>query len=305
MTRSAPVPGDDPLVTVVTPSLNQGRFIRETIESVLAQTYPVLEYLVMDGGSTDETVSILREYGDRLRWVSEPDGGQAAAVNAGWRRGRGSIVAYLNADDTYRPRAVECAVAAFRAHPEADVVYGEGHHVDAAGHILARYPTEPFRPRRLRETCFICQPTAFVRRGAAEAIGYLDEALHFCMDYDFWIRLSRTSRFVHIEEYLAASRLHADTKTLGQRATAHEEILGLVRGHFGYVAPAWIYAHAHAVLGPRPGPALWDQARFMARLIATGGATLVRYNRGLSLAELGRWQGWLREGWRRRRERGA
>src|SRR5262245_52563381 len=98
---------DRPLVTVVTPSFNQGRFIRETIESVLAQGYPALEYLVMDGGSTDDTVDVLKNYGDRLTWVSEPDGGQASAINKGWRRARGAILAYLNSDDTYLPGAVE------------------------------------------------------------------------------------------------------------------------------------------------------------------------------------------------------
>jgi glycosyltransferase involved in cell wall biosynthesis len=292
-----------PLVTVVTPSLNHGRFIRETIESVLAQTYPALEYFVIDGGSTDHTVEVLKEYGDRLCWVSEPDAGQAAAVNTGWRRGQGAIVAYLNSDDTYLPHAVERVVAAFRAHPEADVVYGEGHHVDAAGRVLDRYPTEPFRLPRLAETCFICQPAAFVRRRVVERVGYLDESLQFCMDYDLWIRLARVATFVHLPDYLATSRLHPDTKTLGQRARAHEEILHTVRRHFGYVPPTWIYAHAHAVLGPRRRQTPWEHVRFIVRLIAISGATLVRYNRGLSLSELVRWQGWLRQGWRRLRER--
>lgn len=292
-----------PLVTVVTPSLNHGRFIRETIESVLAQTYPALEYLVVDGGSTDETLEVLKEYGDRLHWVSEPDAGQAAAVNKGWRRGQGSIVAYLNSDDTYLPHAVERAVAAFGEHRGADVVYGEGHHVDAAGRLLGRYPTEAFRLPRLAETCFICQPAAFVRRRAVERVGYLDESLQFCMDYDLWIRLARAATFVHLPEYLATSRLHADTKTLGQRARAHEEILRTVRRHFGYVPPTWIYAHAHAVLGPRRRQTPWEQVRFIVRLIAISGATLVRHNRGLSLSELVRWQGWLRQGWRRLGER--
>jgi glycosyltransferase involved in cell wall biosynthesis len=292
-------------VTVVTPSLNHGRFIRETIESVLAQTYPALEYLVVDGGSTDETVSVLKDYGDRLRWVSEPDAGQAAAVNKGWRQGRGAILAYLNADDTYLPRAVERAVTAFGAHPAADVVYGEGHHVDAEGRVLARYPTEPFRRERLAETCFICQPAAFVRRRAVERVGYLDEALHYCMDYDLWIRLAGGAAFVHLPDYLAASRLHADTKTLGQRARAHEEIIRTVHRHFGYVAPAWVYSHARAVLGSPGEPTPWSRARFVARLLAIGAATLVRYNGGLSVGELARWRGWLREGWRRRRERRA
>ena len=224
-------------MTVVTPSLNHGRFIRETIESVLTQTYPALEYLVIDGGSTDETIAVAREYSDRLTWVSERDAGQAAAINKGWRRARGTIVAYLNSDDTYLPHAVERAVAAFREHPEADVVYGEGYHVDVTGRVLDRYPTEPFRSERLAETCFICQPAAFLRRRVAERVGYLDELLQYCMDYDLWIRLAHVARFAHIPEYLATSRLHPDTKTLAQRARAHVEILRTVHRHFRYVPP--------------------------------------------------------------------
>ena len=132
-----------PLVTVVTPSYNQARFIRETIESVLKQDYPRIEYLVIDGGSTDESVSILREYSDHLRWVSEPDRGQAHAINKGWRQARGCILAYLNADDLYMPGAVAQAVAALVAHPEAAAVYGEGYHVDKEGRILSGIRPSP------------------------------------------------------------------------------------------------------------------------------------------------------------------
>jgi glycosyltransferase involved in cell wall biosynthesis len=294
---------EHPLVTVVTPSFNHGRFIRETIDSVLAQTYPALEYLIMDGGSTDETVSILKGYGDRVSWISERDAGQASAINKGWRRAQGTIVAYLNSDDTYLPGAVERAVAGLREHPEADILYGEGYHVDERGRVLDRYPTEPFRVERLAETCFICQPTTFLRRGVVERVGYLDESLQFCMDYDLWIRLARVATFAYVPEYLATSRLHAETKTLGQRTRAHGEILRIVRRHFGCVPPTWIYAYAHAVLGPRRRQTPWEDVRFIARLIAISGVTLVRYNRGIPLSELVRWQRWLWNGWRRLRER--
>jgi glycosyltransferase involved in cell wall biosynthesis len=266
---------------------------------VLTQSYPAIEYIVMDGGSTDETVSILREYTGRLAWVSERDRGQAHAINKGWRRARGTIVAYLNSDDVYLPGAVERAVAAFQEDPEAGVVYGEGYHVDEHGAVLERYPTEPFNMSRLEETCFICQPTTFLRRELVEQVGYLDESLQYCLDYDLWIRAGRLRRFVFISHYLAHSRLHADTKTLGQRVPAHAETMKMVRRHFGYVPPKWVYAYAHAVLGPRDRANKWVDARFVASLVAISFVEFIRQNRRIPRAELARWRGWLGDGWRR------
>ena len=288
-----------PLVSIVTPSFNQGRFIRDTLESVLSQSYPRIEYLVMDGGSTDDTVAILRQYRDRLTWVSEPDRGQAHAINKGWRRARGSIVAYLNSDDTYLPGAVERAVASLEEHPEAGLVYGEGFHVDEQGEIIERYPTEPFSLTRLEETCFICQPTVFLRREFVERVGYLDESLQYCLDYDLWIRVARVAGFAFTPQYLATTRLHPDTKTLGQRVPAHAEILKMVRRHFGYVPPSWVYAYAHAVLGPRNRDRRSADAGFVARLIAISFVQFLRHNRRIPRAEWHRWRGWLGHGLRR------
>jgi glycosyltransferase involved in cell wall biosynthesis len=293
-----------PLVSIVTPSYNQGRFIRDTIESVLTQSYPAIEYLVMDGGSTDETLSVLASYGDRLAWVSERDRGQTEAINKGWRRTRGEIVAYLNSDDTYLPGAVERAVACLTEQPDAGVVYGEGYHVDAAGAVLERYPTEPFDLARLEETCFICQPTVFLRRSVVERVGYCDESLRYCMDYDLWIRAAKVTRFAFIPHYLANSRLHRDTKTVGQRVPAHEEILRVVHRHFGHVPPSWVYAYAHAVLGPRPRAGGWDEARFVLRLVGVSLGEFLRYNHGIPRAEWSRLGGWLRLAWMRLREAG-
>jgi len=292
-----------PLVSIVTPSLNQGRFIRATIESVLAQSYPHVEYLVMDAGSTDETLEILREYSDRIAWVSAPDQGQADAINRGWQRLRGDIVAYLNSDDLYLPGAVEKAVAALVARPEAGAVYGEGYHVDERGRVLERYPTEPFSLERLEETCFVCQPTVFMRRAVVERVGWLDASLRYCMDYDLWIRMARVAPIVHVPEFLAHSRLHADTKTLGQRRPAHAEILRMVHRHFGRVPPSWVYAYAHAVLGPRQRERAWADAGFIAGLIGISLVEFLRWNRGVPRAEWRRWGAWAHAGWRRIQER--
>jgi glycosyltransferase involved in cell wall biosynthesis len=288
-----------PLVTIVTPSYNQGRFIRATIESVRKQDYPRIEYLVMDGGSTDETVSILREYSDRLRWVSESDHGQAHAINKGWRQARGSILAYLNSDDVYLPGAIAQAVAALEAHPEAAAVYGEGYHVDEEGRVLERYPTESFNPDRLQETCFICQPTVFLRREAVERAGYLDESLRYCMDYDLWIRLTRAGKILsHTPHYLASTRLHADAKTLDQRGQAHAEILRVTYRHFGRVAPSLVFGYAHAVLGLQNREA---SIRDRLSLIGISLATFLRYNRRVPRSAWPVWWIWLRDSWREAR----
>lgn len=296
---------DCPTVTIVTPSLNQGRFIRDTIESVLGQDYPALEYLVRDGGSGDETLDVLESYGSRLTWVSEHDRGQAAAINAGWRRGTGTILAYLNSDDVYLPGAVTTAVALLQEHPEAMAAYGEGHLIDEAGTVVGRYPTEAFSMARLAETCLICQPTVFLRREIVERVGYLDQSLRYGLDYDLWIRVGRMARFVRTPRYLAATRMHPGTKTVGERVAAHEEILDIVGRSFGHVPPSWLYAHARAVLGAWAWGRPVQDAGFVARLAEMAVRTSLRHNRDSLLAEPWRWAAWLYRECRRRRERAA
>lgn len=286
-----------PLVTVVTPSYNQGRFIRHTIESVLSQDYPSIEYIVMDGGSTDETRSVLEDYTGRIDWVSKRDAGQASAVNEGWQRGRGEILGWVNSDDTYLSGAVSAAVAYLGRHPEVSAVYGEAYHTDEAGEILARYPTVAFDFDRLKETCFICQPSVFLRRTVVEQAGYLDDALQFCMDYDLWIRIGRIARFGRVEDYLATSRLYPASKTLGRRQEVYAEVLEMMYRHFGSVAPTWIYAYAKAAAGgDNPGTEWLERVRFwgrLGRLFLSRGAY---YNRRASLRDVLRWRHLLRPG---------
>ena len=138
-TRTVAVQGA-PLVSIVTPSYNQGPYIEATIQSVVSQDYPHLEYIVIDGGSQDNTVAILKRYAERLCWISEPDHGQADAINKGFRIAHGEILAWLNSDDTYLPGAVCQVVEYFQRHPDVSMVYGEGQHVDAEGHISLPIP---------------------------------------------------------------------------------------------------------------------------------------------------------------------
>jgi glycosyltransferase involved in cell wall biosynthesis len=241
-----------PLVSIVTPCFNAARFIEETIESVLRQDYPRVEYLVMDGGSTDGTVEILERYGDRLRYRSAKDAGQADAINRGFALTQGEIFAFLNADDTYLPGAVARAVEEFERHPEAAVVYGNAWHVDEQGRQISPYPTEPYESGRLARRCFICQPAAFIRRNAFAEAGGINAGLRFAMDYDLWIRLARRHPMVNLDSYLANSRLHAAAKTVEQTGQAMRETIGILKEHYGYAPFNWLYGYAHHRLSGQP-----------------------------------------------------
>lgn len=233
-----------PLVSVITPCFNAAEFLEETIWSVLAQDYPRIEYLVMDGGSTDRTLAILDRYRGRLQFVSAPDGGAADAINRGFRQARGEILAWLGADDLYLPGAVSAAVAALAEDPAAAAVYGEGYWIGEDGQTLGRYPTvAPYSPAAFRRECPICQPACFLRREALEAVGGLDASLESAFDYDLWIRLSRGYRFRAIPQYLAQSRMHRRNKSLGRKRRMFEECIQLLRRHYGYVPVAWIYGY--------------------------------------------------------------
>ncbi len=198
----------------------------------------------MDGGSTDGTVAILERYRDRLSWSSGPDGGAAAAINNGFARTTGSIVAWLNADDAYEPGAISAAVAGLAVAPEAAAIYGEGVWIDERDEPLGPYPTVmPFDSSSLARECVLCQPAVFMRREALEAVGGLDPSLHYAFDYELWIRLSRVGPFATIPVRLARSRMHGENKTLGARKQVFQENIRVLRRHYGYVPVNWVYGY--------------------------------------------------------------
>jgi glycosyltransferase involved in cell wall biosynthesis len=205
-----------PLVSIVTPSYNQGRFIRETIDSVLCQDYPNIEYWVIDGGSTDETLSVLSEYehDPRFHWISEPDQGQSDAINKGWSRCRGDILAWLNSDDLYLPGAIRSQMAFLQSHPDVDIVYGNASTIDTHGRRIGAIWSRRFVQRELLRRCFISQPTVFLRRGAIDRNGPLDPSFHYTMDYDYWLRASFHSSFAYNPAIIAAFRFHDTSKTV-------------------------------------------------------------------------------------------
>lgn len=204
-----------PRVSIVMPSFNQARFVREALDSVLSQDHAPLEVLVVDGGSRDGTIEILKEYGDRIAWISEPDRGQSDAINKGFRRASGEIVAWLNTDDRYAPGAVRAAVAALEQRPEAALVYGDGELIGEDGRLLGTFPaTQDFDLWKLVWVSdYIMQPTVFMRREALAAVGYLDESLHYAMDWDLWVRLACRWPAVRLGRVLAQTREYAATKT--------------------------------------------------------------------------------------------
>ena len=232
-----------PLVSIITPSLNQGEYIDETISSVLAQDYPRIEHIVVDGGSTDGTLDVLKKAGDRIKWLSESDRGQSHALNKGIEIAGGDVIGWLNSDDMYVEGAVARAVDFLRANPECAMVYGQAEIINEFGRRIGSYETEPFDLDRMAKHCIVCQPSAFIRADVLREVGGVDERLHFCMDMDLWIRIGRAHKVGFIDELLAKSRWHASNKTFGSRKAALLEAMRVVRRQYGQVPKARIRAY--------------------------------------------------------------
>jgi glycosyltransferase involved in cell wall biosynthesis len=205
-----------PLVSIVTPSFNQARFMEAAIRSVLSQDYPRLEYLLVDGGSTDGSVEIIRRYESKIAWwVSEKDQGQTDAINKGFAHAKGEVFAWLNSDDTYEPNAISSAVGLLNDHPEVGLVYGNANYINEAGRVIGRFPAAQTDLARLkRGYVHIPQQAAFFRAGLWRMVGPLDPSFYFAMDYDLWIRLARRSGVKYVPQTWANFRLHTSGKTI-------------------------------------------------------------------------------------------
>ena len=238
-------------VTIVTPSFNQGGFIERTIESVLSQQGDFeLEYLVVDGGSTDETLSILRRYEGRLQFVSEPDRGQSDAINKGFRAATGGVLAWLNSDDVYEPGALDAVLRALSS-TGAPWCFGECRVIDERDVEVRRairwyksWVSRRYSLRRLIGRNFIPQPAVFFRRELLAEAGPLDESFHYAMDYDLWLRFGRLAPPAFIPRPLASFRWHGASKTGAQYRIGAAEALRIASRHARGLERAALLQHA-------------------------------------------------------------
>jgi glycosyltransferase involved in cell wall biosynthesis len=218
-----------PRISIVTPSFNQARFIERTLHSVLSQDYANVEYIVVDGGSTDGSVDIIARHADRLaHWESQPDRGQSHAINKGFARATGEILGWLNSDDWLEPGALSRVAAEATRFPEAGAFVGEGRVVDLAGNVcLHKKPGELSFEAFCRwlDGDFFMQPACFFRRAAWEAGGPLDENLHMSLDLDLWLKMVRRVPFRAVDQWLATSLRHPEAKTRAHRSEMFAEAL--------------------------------------------------------------------------------
>ena len=207
----------DPKVSIITPSFNQARYLDATIQSVLAQDYPRIEYAIVDGGSTDGSVDIIKKYADRLAWwVSEKDRGQTDAINKGFARATGDILAWINSDDTYGPGAVTAAVNLLQARPEVGLVYADCNYINEDSYVIGKFPAaQTDLPLLRRGYVHVPQQTTFFRSDLWKRLGPLDPSFYFAMDYDLWTRIAAQAELKYLSGQIWANfRIHTSGKTI-------------------------------------------------------------------------------------------
>lgn len=269
--ESAPQEGQLPLVTVITPSYNQAQYLEETICSVLSQDYPRLEYFIVDGGSRDGSQEIIRKYADRLAWwVSEKDRGQADAINKGFARATGDIVAWLNSDDLYRPGAIASAVAELVNHPECGMVFGDVVSIDSNSQPFNIMTFGDWSLEDLLQFRIIGQPAVFVRRPVLEKAGYLDLSYNLVLDVELWMRVAQQAPIRYVPRRWAAARFHPTAKNVSlaaHYAAEAERLLAWIAGQPALQeiyrrrkrqiqAGMYCYGARYLLDGGLPGPAL-------------------------------------------------
>lgn len=225
-----------PRISIVTPSYNQGQFLEQTILSVLDQKYPNLEFIIIDGGSTDNSIEVIKKYSSHISWwVSEQDRGQTHAINKGFKRCTGKLVNWLNSDDMLVKNALSRLAAAALKHPGADIFYGDYMAVDGSGKTLYNRKCAPYHPGALfwgRQLS--SQPAVFFKKNLLTRFGWLNEQQQFCMDTEFWIRTAKNGAvFAQIKQPLGITRVHGDAKTTRLQQVLHDEHKQIVQRYGG------------------------------------------------------------------------
>jgi hypothetical protein len=288
-----------PLVSIITPSYNQAEYLESTITSVLLQDYGPIEYLIVDGSSTDNSVEIIQKYAhlaqDRLVWwTSEPDSGQAEAINKGFKHANGEIIAWINSDDIYLPGAISSAVTTLEEKPALGLVFGDAITIDARGTPINRLTFGDWGLAELAAFRIICQPSVFMRRSSLESAGYLDDAYHYMLDHHLWIRIARDAPIKyagkHVSSPWAAARHHDLAKNVSQAELFSDEILKLLEwlGDQPDLEPL-VNAHSQHMTG--------GAYRLSGRYLLDGGlprAALRSYGRALRT-----WPGYTIKHWHR------
>ena len=230
------LPGRVPAIAIVTPSFNQGHFLRATIDSVVEQNYPSLFYHVQDGGSEDATVEILKSYGDTISWRSGPDKGQSDAINRGLAGVDCEIMAYLNSDDTLLPGTLACIANFFEQRPDIDIVYGHRIFIDYAGSEIGRAILPAHSTKALRFAGYVPQETMFWRRRVWDAVGPMDVNFHYALDWDFMLRAQAAGfKFARLRRFLACFRVHGEQKTTKNYEIGRNEMQRLRMRSLGYL----------------------------------------------------------------------
>lgn len=283
-----------PSISIITPSFNQVRYLEQTLISVLSQGYPGLEYLVVDGGSSDGSLEIIKRYASRLSWwVSEADSGQSEAINKGLQRASGEVVAWLNSDDTYLPGSLHQAAEVFAAHPETGLVFADVLAVDEQGKTINRLCYGEWGLPDLMAFRIIGQPSVFMRRSLLERSGLLDTGFHYLLDHQLWLRLAQLAGMTYLPVTLSAARFHPGSKNVSRAAEFSREVYRILD---------WMKSQPALVdeLGRNRGRIEAGAARLSAYYLLEGGQprqSLSEYGRALRLHAPTALRDWRRVGY--------